>query len=93
GQLPDIVATQGKFLVPPISTPTFASRYNANFAAALVHALRRLQEKGAVRRVIYGEQADTWPQGHTPPSVRAQFQSDKHMALRELMTVLTPPTP
>lgn len=91
--LPDIVATQGSFLAPPISTPTFASRYNANFAEALDRALRLLTEKSIVRKCIYGDKGDESRIGHTPLTLRDEFQAERDQELRDLIVTMTPATP
>ncbi|KAF1999185.1 hypothetical protein P154DRAFT_564151 [Amniculicola lignicola CBS 123094] len=96
GPLPDVVETCGQSLVGGFSTPTWPpnATFDPVFYARLYHALRVLEERQAVRATLYGSSlAGESRLAHTPPPVRAQFQSDEHRNLRDFIRCLTPPTP
>ncbi|KAI1759692.1 hypothetical protein GGR53DRAFT_130545 [Hypoxylon sp. FL1150] len=70
----DIVATQGAYLIPCTNTPVWHKPfYNAEFAALLDQKLRLLQLDLTMRRSRYGEAAEEWLPGYTPPKLKEEY--------------------
>ncbi|KAG6363894.1 hypothetical protein INS49_008997 [Diaporthe citri] len=73
GPLPDVVATQGQYLVAQPHTPVFPPLRSETeaFATELTASLGALTSRQNRRRLGYGvEAAEEWPIGRTPPKVR-----------------------
>ncbi|KAI3316750.1 hypothetical protein HD806DRAFT_420520 [Xylariaceae sp. AK1471] len=84
----DIVATHGKYLIPPMRTPVFEKSYDEEFAAELAQRLDALTIRQLVRRAKYHEAADEWPIGHTPPEVKERRRAELRV-LEELERALS----
>ncbi|KAF2007160.1 hypothetical protein P154DRAFT_114240 [Amniculicola lignicola CBS 123094] len=89
----DVVATQGRHLLPATSTPAVCKGFDSDFYEDLCHRLQRLHDQDLVRQKLYDHDALNSRYGHTPPTVRAQYQSEDHNAMREFMELLEPATP
>lgn len=83
---PDVVATQGIYLVHDGGTPVFRDPNEAEFAAKLEKRLEFLTFIQACRRNKYHEAADEWPVGRTPPEVIEKSAAELK-ALMELWDV------
>jgi hypothetical protein len=79
--LPDIVQTQGRFLVPQPHTPMERAS-DIGFAENLRKRLQRVELRHRWRVRDYGRAAaEEWPHRHTPPHIRQEFE-DRQKSLR-----------
>ena len=65
----------------------FEVAYNREFAATLSQMLHGLLLGYRARRIKYGELADEWPIGRTPPEIERKYEED--MKAREELEVAT----
>ncbi|KAI5922761.1 hypothetical protein F4810DRAFT_711350 [Camillea tinctor] len=80
---------QGAYLHTRPPTPIHTEQNVQEFANTLATTLGRVLFKQEIRRRRYGNVADEWPPGRTPPEVL-----DKHKAeMKALMAFLEAPTP
>ena len=88
--LPDIVVTQGHHLVTrPPSPPV--PLYNTKFLQDLDEAFARCRSTQSLRRHLYGTpDAEEYPAGRTPPSVRKRYLAEQERALQEFFDTMTP---
>jgi hypothetical protein len=93
GPPPDIVATQGKHLLPTPDTPCFRKVFDHGFYYLLYDALDRHLARNTVREEIYGPDAQESRYGHTPSPTRAEHQSESENNLRQYMLMLEAVTP
>ncbi|KAI0965884.1 hypothetical protein F4678DRAFT_451158 [Xylaria arbuscula] len=72
---PDVVATQGAYLVPCPRTPVFPKAYLDEFATLLEKELNAvLIEKDKRTRMYHGD-ADDWAMGHTPIEIKENHRA------------------
>ncbi|KAI1739754.1 hypothetical protein F4680DRAFT_421436 [Xylaria scruposa] len=72
----DVVATQGAYLLPHPRTPVFQKGYDEQFAARLEINLRMVIVVQEIRRHKYGEVADEFRRGYTPPEAREKREAE-----------------
>ena len=84
---PDVVTTRGAFLVPRGNTPVIDRGYHATFASDLCLRLDALVTAQAVRRARYGDAAEQWPIGRTPPEL-VQKSKDELKTLKALLEIV-----
>lgn len=89
----DVVATQGRHLLPATNTPALRKGFDLDFYEDLCHRLQRIHDQDLVRQELYDDDALDSRYGHTPPTVRAQYQSEHHNSMREFIQWLEPATP
>ena len=83
---PDIVATQGAYLVPRTGTPVLEKPYNIEFVKRLNMYLDVLVMRQGWRRSIYRSDADEWPIGRTPPELKERRKAELK-AMEELWDI------
>ncbi|KAI0010073.1 hypothetical protein F4779DRAFT_579196 [Xylariaceae sp. FL0662B] len=88
----DAVASRGAYLLTPPNTPNLGKNSELvieNFKAGLTHKLNLLLSRHESRRHSYGNAADEWSLGHTPPEL-----SEKHAAeLERVCDLVGGPSP
>ncbi|KAI1272139.1 hypothetical protein F5Y07DRAFT_309686 [Xylaria sp. FL0933] len=72
----DIVATQGKHLIPRRGTPVLLRGSEKDFVTTLTRKLESLVISLEDRRKRYHEIADDSPMGHTPPEVKERYAAE-----------------
>ena len=87
----DVVTTRGAFLVPRGNTPVVERGYDAKFATDLCVRLDALVTVQAVRRAQYGDDAEQWPIGRTPPEL-VQKRKDEIEKLKAFFDAVESPS-
>lgn len=86
--LPDVVSSQGHYLVAPPDTPVIASNLDPSELQSRLESLLRVQH---LRCHLYGgENAEEWPISHTPLEIRERYFNEQKR-VEALLEVPTPP--
>jgi len=83
---PDIVTTQGAYLVPRTGTPVLQKPYDIEFVDKLNMFLDVIVMRQGWRRSMYHSDADEWPIGRTPPELKERRKAELK-AMEELWDI------